>query len=107
MTECTGEIHHSYYLSYDGFVPKNLKKRLERVTHAMMENGLEQFYWTYARFTGLINYRFVINEYEETNNQILGLEQFYIFLAIYGIFISIAIVVFVIELIVYRLKRTN
>lgn len=76
----TGLYYSHYYLSFHDYVPKNLTMRLERVQRAMMENGLDQFYFAFATFKGHIISRHHL-EAEEVEDalKILGLEQMSLF----------------------------
>lgn len=101
----TGGIYHRNYLTYNGFAPKNLTNKIDRLIRSCMENGLESFYQTFARLIGNINFmRDHENNIEETTDmRVLGLEQLSLFFVLYGVQISIAIVIFIIELNVYHI----
>lgn len=81
-----------------------MTKQIERVTQAMMESGLERFYWTIAKFRS----RFIFSAFfDDTNgkqNKILGFNEFFIFFVMYMVQNIIAIVVWIIELTFHRMK---
>lgn len=110
MIDDTGGNFERIYLSYNGFVPKNLTKRLDRVKQSMVENGIDEFFWTFARFTGLINFRVENNraiDDDEMMPKMLGLEQLSMFFILYIVQMIIAIVVFITELYTHRLSVIN
>lgn len=81
---------------------------MRRVKQSMMENGLERFYWTNARFRGRINFRIEKgeNRTEPPVFEVLNLEQLSFFFVLYAIQMAIAIIIFILELIVHRLTET-
>lgn len=103
--EYTGTDLRRFYISYDTFVPRNLKIKLERIKISMMESGLFHFYRRFARFKARIISRHSREEKEdETMPKNLGIEEMFFIFLMYLVLMSTAIAIFIIELIVYRFK---
>lgn len=102
----TGEVFKHYHLSHNTYIPMNLTKKIYKVKQSMMENGIERFFWSLAKHKARISFAVDVeldNESERAN-KILGLNQFFFFFLLYAIQMGTAIMVFIIELIVHRLK---
>lgn len=85
-----------------------MEKRFERATNAMMESGLERFYWNIARLKGRIVISLFSNkETEEEENGKLRFNQCSFLFLIFTIQMAIAFMVFITELIVYHVKKAN
>lgn len=99
-----GEVFEHYFLSYKCFVPRNLTRKIEQMKKSMLENGLDQFYRTFAMFRGRINYNNIDKGTVGTDMLIgtIRLEQLYFFFMIYFIQIAFAIIVFIIEVNIHR-----
>lgn len=100
-----GGSYRRQYLLHHGFVPKNLMKRINRATQSRFEYGLDGFWWSLASSKSRINFRTKHeNMKEDTDSmlQVLGLKQLSMFFVLYAVQISIAIVVFISEMIYGR-----
>lgn len=104
-----GEVYLHYYLSYHGYLPKNFTNKLKLVKRSMIESGFENFHLEFA----LLKYHIIngddsSSEFDERDTMtMLTFDQLFFFFVVYIIEIIIAILVFVIELIVYRLKAAR
>lgn len=93
----------SVYLSSEEYIPDRTVNRFNRVTLAMKEAGLYEFYWDCAHF--IIQYRGIkLNEHSFQFRQISFQQLYFLFLQ-YCTHVLCAIGVFSIECIWYHLKR--
>lgn len=98
----------SYLITHDGYAPEFFIAEFNRAIVACMESGLESFYLSYSMFLSQI--RLQVLKYEQGSEEIeegpvpLQLEQLSSFWIVYGVQITIATVVFVIEIVVHRIR---
>lgn len=97
-------MNEYFILSNIKNVPNRLTKKILTTGQSMVESGLNEFYFSYAKFLGIIRNK--DGQWFETNHfEPLKLSQFYFPLIIYGLSMMIAVIVFIIELIVYRVEK--
>lgn len=78
--------------------------KIEHVRRIMMENGLDRFYWTFAKFRAQICLRIDFDVREQEMMQMLNFDQLFFFFVIYAIQMIVAIVVFTVEMIGFRFR---
>lgn len=74
-----------------------------------MENGLDRFFYSLARHKGRIIFRAGRDNWEiKSTMQLVGMNQLSLFFLLYIVQITIAIVIFIIELIItHRMETTE
>lgn len=99
--DISGEMDLVYRLSYSGYAPRRLIDHFDQVTTSILENGLHNFYFSFAKFLDRIQ-----GKEENVDSKMfkpLKLEQLYFFLTACAVQMMIAIIVFVIELMIHRI----
>lgn len=85
-------------------VPERVLQKIDKTTSAMMESGLYPFYSSFSEFLSEFRMKQILND-DADDAYALTMEHLKIPLVIYLSLISFAFIIFIIELIVYKVKK--
>lgn len=104
MLKYTGQNFQSYLIAYDGLAPEFFIQELNRLIVLYMENGLESFYLSYSEFLSQIRKQVEHQDGGHQHGETLRLYQFTVLFEAWGILITIAIITFICEIVIYRIR---
>lgn len=101
-----GSVNFKYMLASDQYIPEGTKRVIDKVGISIVESGLFVFYKRFARFISQFRTKQILSDESEKAHAVT-MNQLKIPLIIYFIVVGLACIIFIVEEIVYSMKKNT
>lgn len=101
----TGTFKTANFLKSDEYIPERMVNKIDETTSSMMENGLYNFYKSFYTFMLELRQSKILKQNGHNDEKGLTMDQMMFPFILYLVCLSICLIVFLIEIIVFKLKN--